>query len=236
MCPESASSPMRCVLRSRPSSPAATRSRTAPTSPSSSRTGRTCETASARAAAMAAKSGAHRDRGNASAAEWLARAAGTTTGRARSALDTLEAVVACADTRKRCLRASCRSNRRARLHGSLSTKPSCWTPHGGGAARAQGRSTTVPPRVDRSGRPPFATARAAGGSALGRRRLGLVRFTGAFSPEFGKRFANRLDRETDRVWRHARHERRDVTERSAQSMRSSACSAVRPVPKSARPI
>jgi hypothetical protein len=63
------------------------------------RTGRTCETASARAAATAAKSGAHRDRGNTSASEWLARAAGTTTGRARSALDTLEAVVACPDTR-----------------------------------------------------------------------------------------------------------------------------------------
>jgi hypothetical protein len=41
--------------------------------------------------------------------------------------------------------------------------------------------------------------------------LGLVRLAGAFSPEFGKRFANRLDRETDRVWRDARRERQNVT-------------------------
>lgn len=63
------------------------------------RTGKTCETASARAATRAAKSGAHRDRGNASAVEWIARVAGSTTGRARSALDTLEAVEASPDTK-----------------------------------------------------------------------------------------------------------------------------------------
>ena len=135
------------------------------------RTGRTCETASARAAATAAKSGAHRDRGNASAAGWLARVAGSSTGGARSALDTLEAVEACPDT-KHALIAGELSLEQA---GEIARLPEreaelLDVARQQSLPRAQGRSTEAPPRGDGSRGAPFPTTRATGGSPLGRRR------------------------------------------------------------------
>jgi hypothetical protein len=176
------------------------------------RTGRTCETASARAAATAAKSGAHRDRGHASAAEWLARAAGAPSGRARSALETLEAVEACPDTKD------------ALIAGELSLDQAseiARLPEHEAELLDVARHRSLRALKDEARRLRLESMDPDDLHSRQRERrelrhwvddeLGLVRFAGAFSPEFGKRFANRLDRETDRVWRDARHERRKVT-------------------------
>jgi hypothetical protein len=63
------------------------------------RTAKACETAGVRAAARAAECGLDRTRGDASAAEWLARVGGSTSGQARSALDTIKKVETCPATR-----------------------------------------------------------------------------------------------------------------------------------------
>ncbi|MEX1007586.1 MAG: hypothetical protein WD271_07040, partial [Acidimicrobiia bacterium] len=63
------------------------------------KTAKCCETASVRAAARAAECGAHRSRGDASAADWLARAGGSSTGQTKAALETVKALDACPATK-----------------------------------------------------------------------------------------------------------------------------------------
>ncbi|MEX1009092.1 MAG: hypothetical protein WD271_14780, partial [Acidimicrobiia bacterium] len=63
------------------------------------RAAKVCDTASARAAAGAAECGAHRERGDASPADWLARAGGSSTGEAKAALETVKALDACPATK-----------------------------------------------------------------------------------------------------------------------------------------
>jgi hypothetical protein len=57
-----------------------------------------CASAKARAAARAADCGAHRAAGFADAADWLARASGSSTGAAKAALDTNAALSLCPAT------------------------------------------------------------------------------------------------------------------------------------------
>src|SRR5687768_650194 len=57
-----------------------------------------CASAKARVAARASDCGAHRDAGFADAADWLARASGSSTGAARAALDTTAALSRCPET------------------------------------------------------------------------------------------------------------------------------------------
>jgi len=59
-----------------------------------------CDAASARAAARAVECGAHRERGDATAPEWLARVSGSSAGAARVALETVNQLEACPATKE----------------------------------------------------------------------------------------------------------------------------------------
>src|SRR5438128_1101855 len=63
-------------------------------------TEKACAAARARAAARAADCGAHRDRGFRDPEDWLARASGSSTPEARSALETARRLEDCPDTKK----------------------------------------------------------------------------------------------------------------------------------------
>ncbi|HXY91092.1 MAG TPA: DUF222 domain-containing protein [Acidimicrobiia bacterium] len=169
------------------------------------KTANACETASARAAARAAACGEHTRRGRPSAAEWMAKAGGTSTAAARSALKTLEQL-----------------RERPELHAELLS---------GEVSLSQAREIVDAPveherelaeLARRSGlRPVQDAARAkrladidpdelharqhtARAFVHWRDRLGMVRFRGALPPEQGVAIVNRLDAETDRVWRETR--------------------------------
>ncbi|HXY93677.1 MAG TPA: hypothetical protein VEP49_14440 [Acidimicrobiia bacterium] len=168
-------------------------------------TAKACETASARAAARAAEWGEHAKRGSASAAEWMARSAGSSTGQARAALDTLrrlatrpavdealragevslaqaaEIVSAPAESEAELLRLA-RTSGLARIRNQ---------------ARKRRLAAMDPDEL-------HAQQRAAREFFHWRDRLGMVRFRGALPPDVGVPFVNRLDRETDRVWRATR--------------------------------
>ncbi|HEY3239581.1 MAG TPA: hypothetical protein VGL92_08460 [Acidimicrobiia bacterium] len=55
-------------------------------------TEKACAAARVRAAARASECGAHRQKGFADAADWLARASGTSTGQAKAEMDTVRAL------------------------------------------------------------------------------------------------------------------------------------------------
>ena len=201
------------------------------------RTSRTCETASARAAARAAQSGAHRDRGNASASEWLARVAGSTTGGARSALETLEAVEACPDTKEALIAGELSLEQASEIARLPEREAELLDVARQQSLRAQGRSTEAPPRVDGSRGAPFPTTRATGGSALGRRRARPRALRGRVLT--GIREALRESpryRDRPGLARRTACAGGTSPERSARRMRSSACSAALPPPKPAPPI
>jgi hypothetical protein len=172
-----------------------------------------CAAVRARAAVRAAECGAHGGQGLADASDWLARATGSTRAEARAELETAVAVESCPATRQ------------ALAAGELSL---------GQAGEIAKTEHQQPGSEDEllavAHRESFATLKdvarrvrlnAMDIDELHRRQhgdrafrhwrdaMGMVCFTGALEPEVGIPFVNRLDTETDRVFRAAHREGRN---------------------------
>jgi len=166
--------------------------------------------ARARAATRAGEAGAHRERGFADVSDWLARASGSSTSSAKAALDTAAAleqlpeVKAAVETGELSL---------AQARELVTVEAAC----PGSAtdlldvAKGQSLKTLKDEARDRR-------VRAIDPEELHRRQheaqtfrhwrtsLGMVAFAGELPPEFGIPIANRLDAETDRLWRQNKGE------------------------------
>jgi hypothetical protein len=164
------------------------------------RTAKACETASARSAARAAECG----RVGAAPAVFLARMGGCTTGAARSALATVQSVVACPRTEValRCGEvslaqaaeiASVPEHEAELLDLARSTDLRAVKD----AARKHRLAAIDPEEL-------YAKQCAAREFVHWKDELGMTRFRGALPPDVGVPFVNRLDAQTDREWRTAK--------------------------------
>ena len=167
--------------------------------------------ARARAATRAGETAAHRERGFADVSDWLARASGSSASSAKAALDTVAALEQEQPEVKAALEAGELSLAQARE--LLKTEAAC----PGSAAElldvAKGQSLKTLKDEARERRVP-----AVDPEELHRRQheaqtfrhwrtsLGMVGFAGELPPEIGTPIVNRIDAETDRLWRKARRE------------------------------
>jgi hypothetical protein len=174
------------------------------------RTEKACGAARARAAARAADCRAHQEQGFADAADWLARKSGTSTGEARAAIETVKAVEDCPDTKAALVagdvslgQAGEIARTEAEAPGSEAELLDMAKRSGLAALKDQARKKRL------GGVDPehlYHHQRAARAFRHWRDELGMVRFTGALTPDVGMPFVNRLDAETDRLRRHARRD------------------------------
>ncbi len=173
-------------------------------------TGKACDAARVLAAARAVECGAHRQKGFADAADWLARTSGTSTVEAKAELETARALREMPDTRAAVTagelslaqaaevaktEAECPGSEAELLavarDGSLKT------------LRAQGRKRrlgAIDPEALHARQHQARTFR------HWRTDLGMVGFRGELPPEVGLPFVNRLDAETDRLLRQAKRD------------------------------
>ena len=172
------------------------------------RAAKVCETGSTRAAARAADCGAHRDRGGASAPEWLARVSGSSAGAARASLDTIARLEGCSATRD-ALAAGEVSLAQA---AEITSVPEHEAELLELARRSSLRVVKETARKRRvAGIEPNelqAKQHAARELVHWKDELGMIRFRGALPPISGVAFVNRLEAQTDRAWRAAKHEGR----------------------------
>jgi hypothetical protein len=172
-----------------------------------------CSAARAGAAARAARCGARSTRHFPDPAEWLARITGSTAMQARAAMNTAEAVASCPAT-KAAWEAGELSAEQARE--IVTTERECPGSEAGllatagqaslGALRQQARDIRLgaldPEALHQH-------QRAAQEARHWKDDLGMVCLRVAFPPEVGVPIVNRLDAETDRLWRRGRREGRD---------------------------
>lgn len=171
-----------------------------------------CEAAQVLAAARAAECGAHRQKGFADAADWLARAAGTSTGEAKTQLETARALGQMPDTR-----AALTAGELSMAQASevVRTEAACPGSEAELLAVAKGGSLKTLRDTSRKRR-----LGAIDPEDLHRRQhaarsfshwlddeLGMVGFKGLLPPEVGLPFVNRLDTETDRLRSEAKRDR-----------------------------
>lgn len=161
-----------------------------------------------RAAARVGASGGHRERGFADVADWLARATGASSSAAKSALVTTAAVEKHPEV-DQALRAGDLSM--AQAQELVKTEATC----PGSAADLLGVATGQSLKTLRD-EARARRARSIDPQELHRRQqearefrhwrtaLGTVGFAGELPPEVGVPFVNRLEAETDRLWRKAR--------------------------------
>jgi len=173
-------------------------------------TEKACAAARARAALRAAECGAHEGRGFTDAAEWLARAVGSSVGEARDAMSTVAAIEACPATRE------------ALVTGELSlhqarviTRTVAECPGSESEMIEMASGSGLASLVDEGRRRRLG---AMDPEVLHRRQhqarelrhwrdeLGMVRLAGALPPEVGVAIVHRIDAETDRMRRAARQE------------------------------
>ncbi len=163
-----------------------------------------------RAAVKAGECGAHRERGFADVSDWMARATGSTAGSARTALETAAALESQPEA-KAALEAGELSFAQAReLVKTEAALPGSTVGLLDVAKRESLRTLRDEARERR--------VRAIDPEDLHRRQhaaqtfrhwrtaLGNVGFAGELPPEFGTPIVNRIDAETDRLWRKARRE------------------------------
>lgn len=156
------------------------------------------------AAARAVECGAHRERGFADGAAWLARKSGTTGSQARKALETARRLEGCPDTRD------------ALLGGLISLEQAreiTETPQAQAELLSAARDCDLGELRDRARE--YRQAHSDPGELRRRQfalrefrhwqdREGMVRFAGALPPETGLPFVRRVDREALRLRRAAR--------------------------------
>ena len=173
-------------------------------------TEKACAAARALAAARAGDCGAHRRKGFADAADWLARTTGTSMVEARTELETVSALGDMPDTRTAVMAGELSL---AQAHELARTEAECPGSEAELLAVAKAGSLRNLKEVGRKRR-----LEAIDPEDLHRRQhqersfrhwrddLGMVAFAGAVPPEVGLPFANRLDAETDRLRRQAKRE------------------------------
>jgi hypothetical protein len=167
--------------------------------------GKACASAAARAAARAASCGAHREAGFADPVDWLARESGSSLGAAAAALRTVDGLDACPATRDAVVAGELSLAQADEIVRTESARPGSEsellgvaTSAGLGTLRERARARRVE-AIDRD-----ELHRRRGDARTFRHwidELGMVAFRGALPPEVGVPFVNRLDAETDRVWR-----------------------------------
>ena len=175
-----------------------------------SRTANSCQVAGARAATKVAECGAYRDRGFTNPVDWLARASGSSVRAAappsapwpRSrTVPRRDALVAGKVSLAQAAAITTVPEDEAELL-AIAMRSSL------GALREEARTrwqAAIPPDTLHARR------REAREFMHWKNRLGMTCFRGSLPPEVGVPFAKRMDAETDRVWRAARRESREVT-------------------------
>ena len=170
-----------------------------------------------RAAARAGACGAHRERGFADASDWMARISGTSTAAAKAALGTATALEALPDVAA-ALGAGELSM--AQAQELVKTEASCPGSAAELLAVATGESLKTLKDQARDRR-----VRAIDPEELHRlqhealswrhwrTRLGTIGFTGELPPEIGIPIVNRVDAETDRLWKQSRQQANEQVER-----------------------
>jgi hypothetical protein len=173
-------------------------------------TQKACAAALALAAARAGECGAHRQKGFADAADWLARASGTSTGQAKAEMDTARALGAMPDTRAAVAAGELSL---AQAQELAKTEAACPGSEAELLPVARGESLKTLKVVARKRRlgavdPEDLHARQHQARFLRHWRtdLGMVAFAGELPPEVGVPFVNRLDAETDRLRRQAKRD------------------------------
>jgi hypothetical protein len=177
------------------------------------RLAKAAETASARAASRAAERGEHRKRGFADAKDWMARASGSTVGEARAALDTIKNVSARPQTHDALLSGEVSlAQAEAIVSAPIDHEDELLElarTSSAGPVRAQARKR----RLEAMHINDLHAKRHAAREFVHWTddELGMFRGRFALPPEIGVPIVTRLDRETDRIWRDAKRNGREVT-------------------------
>ena len=175
-------------------------------------TEKACAAARVLAAARTAECGAHRQKGFADAADWLARTSGTSVGEAKTALATAKALDAMSETR-----AAVTSGELSLAQATEVVKTEAACPGSEAALLGVARSGTLRDLRERATRTRLGAIdpedlhrhqHEARHYRHWRTGLGNVGFRGELPPEVGLPFVNRLDAETDRLIRQAKREGR----------------------------
>jgi hypothetical protein len=179
------------------------------------RTEKACAAARAAFSARASAFGEHRTRGFAEAHEWVARTAGASIGEAKAELATVAALDALPETRAAVVAGDVslvQAAEVARVPGCERELLAVARTQSLGAlkARATRRHLESFTREELGDRQHRARSVRHWRDELGMRRIDM-----ALTPEFGTRWAQRLDRETDRVWREAYRDGRLLTHAQA---------------------
>jgi len=173
-------------------------------------TEKACAAARVRAAARAAECGAHRRKGFADAADWLARASGTTAGLAKAELDTARALTEMPDTR-----AAVAAGELSLAQAQELAKTEAECPGSETELLAVAKGESLKTLKDKARKQRLGTIDPEDLHARQhkerlfrhwRNDLGMVAFAGAVPPEVGLPFVNRLDAETDRLRRAAKRD------------------------------
>ena len=173
-------------------------------------TEKVCAAARVRASAWAGECGAHKERGFADVADWMARACGSTASSAKAALDTAAALTSQPEV-KAALTSGELSMAQARE--LVRTEAECPGAIADllGVAKTQSFKTLKKQARDRRVRAidPEELHRmqhANMHARISRTWLGNVAITMEFPPELGVPIENRLNAETDRLWRKSRQD------------------------------
>ena len=173
-------------------------------------TEKACAAARVRAAARAAECGVHRRKGFADAADWLARAAGTSTVAAKAELETARALREMPDTR-----AAVTAGELSLAQAQELAKAEAECPGSEAELLAVAKGGSLKTLRDEARKrrlgaidPEELHARQHRERLFRhwRNDLGMVAFAGAVPPEVGLPFVNRLDAETDRLRRAAKRD------------------------------
>jgi hypothetical protein len=171
-------------------------------------TEKACAAARTRAAVRAAGCGAHKDKGFADGADWLARASGTSSGEAKSAMDTAKALDDLPLTRAAMEKGELSLGQAEEIARTEKECPGSEKEMVDLAKRESLRALKEKGRQRRQGAvdPDELHDRQHKARRFRhwRDELGMVAFAGALPPEVGIPIVNRLDAETDRIRRLAR--------------------------------
>ncbi|MCA1844522.1 MAG: HNH endonuclease [Actinobacteria bacterium] len=172
------------------------------------RTEKACAGVRAAAAARAAECGAHRRRGWADGADWLAQVSGTSRGEARAALETVASMDACPVTRAALAAGEVSLAQAGEIAKAEAVRPGSEVELVGLAKRKSYTAVRDEARKVRLAavEPEELRRRQVAARSLRwwRDELGMVRLHAALTPEVGIPLVNRLEAETDRIRRRAR--------------------------------
>jgi hypothetical protein len=173
-------------------------------------TEKACSAALARAAARASDCGVHRHKGFADAADWLARASGTSMGAAKAELDTVRALRDLPETRAAVTAGELSLAQAAEVARTEAECPGSETELLQIAKGGSLKTLRDKAKKRRLGTVDAEELHARQHKARFFRHwstdLGMVGFAGELPPEVGLPFVNRLDAETDRLRRQARRD------------------------------